>query len=111
MPQWRNCLLHWRCRSKPDTLKRDLFECVGGNRMVEKTKKGKVNKKMIIGDVVSEHPDAAMVMMKNGLHCVGCGVAGGESIEDGCRAHGMKDEDIDKMIEEMNDVVEGGKVD
>jgi len=62
----------------------------------------KITKDMMIGDVVKEHPDCAMVMMNSGLHCIGCHVAGSETIEQGAKAHGMADDDIDKMVEDMN---------
>jgi len=61
-----------------------------------------VKKDMQIGDVISKYPKTAEVMMNAGLHCVGCHVASWESIEQGAKAHGMKDEDVDKMVEEMN---------
>jgi hybrid cluster-associated redox disulfide protein len=57
---------------------------------------------MMLGDLVQDHPEAAMLMAKRGMHCVGCGMAAWETIEQGARAHGMSEEDIDKLIEEMN---------
>lgn len=66
----------------------------------------KITKDMTIGDVVSEHPEAAQVLMSYGLHCIGCHVAANESLEDGCKAHGLSDEDIDKMVKEINEKIE-----
>jgi hypothetical protein len=36
------------------------------------------------------------------MHCIGCAMANEESIEDGAKAHGLKDDDISKMIKEIN---------
>ena len=69
----------------------------------------KISKQMLIGEVLNKYPDCAMVMMNSGLHCVGCHVAVSESIEDGARAHGMSDEQIEKMVEDMNKTAEQSK--
>ena len=45
---------------------------------------------------------AAEVMMKYGLHCVGCHVAAFETVEQGSKAHGMSDKDLTKLLEELN---------
>ncbi|MDP2974104.1 MAG: DUF1858 domain-containing protein, partial [Candidatus Diapherotrites archaeon] len=60
---------------------------------------GKVKKEMTLGEVVTKHPVAAEVMMQRGLHCIGCGVASFETIEQGAMAHGMGKEETEKMIE------------
>lgn len=65
-----------------------------------------ITKDMLIGDVIQKFPDSAMVMMNAGLHCIGCHVSTSESIEQGCKAHGMKDDDIDAMVKEMNKLAE-----
>ena len=62
----------------------------------------KITKEMLIGDVVEKFPDTAVVMMNNGLHCIGCHVSASETIEEGSKAHGMTDEQVDKMVEDMN---------
>jgi hybrid cluster-associated redox disulfide protein len=66
----------------------------------------KITRDMMIGEVVREHPGTAMVMMSHGMHCVGCHVAAFETIEQGCKGHGMDDKQIDEMVEEMNKIVE-----
>ncbi len=70
-----------------------------------------ITKDMTLGDVVSRYPEAAMVMVKYGLHCIGCHVAAWESIEDGARSHGISGKDLKRMLEEMNEAVakSGGK--
>ncbi len=55
---------------------------------------------MIVGDIVREYPSLAAVMAENGLHCIGCGVAKTETLEEACAAHGINLQD---MLEMLND--------
>ncbi len=66
----------------------------------------KITKEMGFSEVLQKYPETASIMMNNGLHCVGCHAAAFETIEQGCTAHGMKPEDIDKMVKEMNEAIE-----
>lgn len=65
----------------------------------------KVTRTMVLGDVVTQYPEAAFVMMHFGLHCVGCHVAAYETIEQGAMAHGLSDELIDKMVSDINELI------
>ncbi|MBR9703410.1 iron-sulfur cluster assembly accessory protein [Candidatus Woesearchaeota archaeon] len=65
----------------------------------------KITGDMLIGDVIAEHPKAATVMLKYGLHCVGCHVSKIENIKNGAKSHGMPDDLIEKMIADINDVL------
>ena len=60
---------------------------------------------MPIGEVVYKYPQTPEVFLEYGLHCVGCHVSAFETIEQGCLGHGMKEEDIAKLIEDINAVV------
>jgi iron-sulfur cluster assembly accessory protein len=62
----------------------------------------KVTGDMIIGDLVAAFPQAAAIMLSHGLHCVGCHANGFDTVEDGARGHGMPDEEIMQMIDEIN---------
>ena len=66
----------------------------------------KITKDMTLGDAIQKYPQTAMIMMKHGLHCVGCHVAAWETIEQGSMGHGMSEEGMNKMIEEMNKTVD-----
>jgi len=66
----------------------------------------KISKGMPLGEVVSKHPKAVQTMLDYGLHCVGCHAAAYETIEQGAKAHGMADADIEKMLKEMNEAIE-----
>ncbi|GFH97620.1 hypothetical protein IMSAGC004_00001 [Bacteroidaceae bacterium] len=73
--------------------------------MTQKKPKDKITKDMTLGEVVTQHPEAAMVMMKYGLHCVGCHVAFSETVEQGATAHGFDEKKIKKMLKEINEAV------
>jgi len=66
----------------------------------------KITADMNFSEVLEKYPQTASIMMKYGLHCIGCHVAAFESIEQGCMAHGMKEEDLKKMLKDMNKAVE-----
>ena len=68
-----------------------------------------ITKNMNIGDILKECPESADIMGKYGLHCIGCRISTVESLEDGCRGHGLRDEDIDNMVKEINDIAQEGK--
>jgi len=65
----------------------------------------KITKDMNFSEVLEKYPNTASIMMKHGLHCIGCHIAAFESIEQGCLGHGMKEEDMKKMLKEMNEAV------
>ena len=49
----------------------------------------KVTKDMTIGELLMADRGAGMILMQNGMHCVGCPSAAGETLEDGTR-HGLR---------------------
>ena len=76
----------------------------------QETRQGQlITKGMMLGELVDRYPEAAMMLAVKGMHCVGCGMAGSETIEQGCKAHGMSDAEIDKLIQEMNTKASGKK--
>ena len=58
-----------------------------------------ITKDTIIGDVVNEDPGVAPVLMNAGLHCLGCAMASGETIEEACYVHGL---DYENLVNEIN---------
>lgn len=61
-----------------------------------------ITKDMTIGEVVMRYPASAEVLINEGIHCVGCGAAHFETIEEGLMGHGRTEDEIQKIIEEMN---------
>jgi hybrid cluster-associated redox disulfide protein len=63
----------------------------------------KITKKSKISDIVEKQPKLAEILMtKYGLHCIGCFAAAFETLEQGAKAHGMDQKQIDKMIKDLN---------
>ena len=66
----------------------------------------KISKDMTLSDVVEKYPETVPVMLKFDLHCVGCHVAAYETIEQGAKGHRMSEENLEKMLAEMNKAIE-----
>ncbi|MBT4135994.1 DUF1858 domain-containing protein [archaeon] len=64
----------------------------------------KITKDMTFLEIIEKHPEVAEILFEKGMHCVGCGMASMESIEQGALAHGM---DIDELVDELNSRLEG----
>lgn len=62
-----------------------------------------VTKDTIIGDLVSLDEGIAPILMSAGLHCLGCALASGESVEEACIVHGL---DCDSLVEELNNYLQ-----
>ncbi len=61
-----------------------------------------ITKDMTIGEMVQQYPSAAEILMAEGVHCVGCGAAYFETIEQGLAGHGRTDEEVDAVIAKLN---------
>jgi len=59
----------------------------------------KVSKKMTIGEVIKKYAKTIFVFIDYGLHCVGCSVSGGESVEEAAKAHRI---DLKKFLKDIN---------
>ncbi len=56
-------------------------------------------KDTIVAEVMMKAPQAQPFFQNIGMHCLGCALATGESIEQACNAHGV---DPDTFLEELN---------
>jgi hybrid cluster-associated redox disulfide protein len=65
-----------------------------------------ITKDSLIGEALRKKPELAELFLKKGLHCAGCPMMSMETIEQGCKAHGMSDKDVDKLIKELNKKVD-----
>ena len=62
----------------------------------------KVTKDMIIGDCINKYPTTTKILLDAGVHCVGCFAANMETIEMGLKGHGMPDEQVNKILADLN---------
>ena len=63
----------------------------------------KIEKSTIIGDVLDIAPETAPLFMAIGMHCLGCAMASGETLEQACLAH---DVDPDAFLEQLRTYLE-----
>ena len=61
-----------------------------------------ITKDMIIGDVISEHPELVRTFFANGMMCIGCPASQGESIEAAAQVHGL---DGDALVAALNEAL------
>ena len=62
-----------------------------------------VTKDTIIGDILNIAPQTAPLFMNIGMHCLGCAMASGETLEQACLAH---DVDPDAFLEQLRTYLE-----
>ena len=60
----------------------------------------KISKDMIISDLIQVDPNIVAILMRAGMHCIGCPSAQGESLEEACMVHVI---DADLLTEQIND--------
>ena len=58
-----------------------------------------VSKDMKIIDILELDRGTANIFFQHGMHCLGCKLASGESLEDACMAHAI---DADALVGELN---------
>lgn len=62
----------------------------------------KITRKTNMNEILMKRPELAGLFLSSGMGCMGCPMAQLETVEDGCRAHGMRDKDIDNLIDRLN---------
>lgn len=62
----------------------------------------KVTKDMTIGELLQVDNNIAGILMRAGMHCLGCPSAQGESLEEACMVHGI---DCDALVSGINEVL------
>lgn len=64
-------------------------------------KPSKITKEMTISEVAKKYPKTTFIFMDFGLHCVGCPMASGETIEEAAKLHRL---DLEKLLEDLDKV-------
>ncbi|MFA5258919.1 MAG: DUF1858 domain-containing protein [Candidatus Pacearchaeota archaeon] len=67
--------------------------------MKKQTKKSEINKNMNFMEIIEKNPEAFGILFRRGMHCIGCGMAASETLEEGAIAHGI---DPDELVSEIN---------
>jgi len=61
-----------------------------------------ISKDMLIGQMLQMDELIAPMLMRAGMHCLGCPSAQSESLEEACMVHGI---DCDALVTGMNEVL------
>ena len=61
-----------------------------------------VTKDMTIGELLSLDECITPILMRAGMHCIGCPSAQGESLEEAAMVHGL---DADEIVDVLNDLL------
>lgn len=64
-------------------------------------KKELVTGGMSIVEIVTKYPQTAEVLVKHGMHCIGCAAARFETLDEGAMAHGIE---LDPLLDDLNKV-------
>ena len=59
-----------------------------------------ITKQTTIGDMLAYDQGIAYVLMRSGMHCVGCPSSIGESLEQACMVHGLDGDQVFQSITE-----------
>lgn len=60
----------------------------------------KVSKDMLIGQLLQIDVNIAPILMRAGMHCLGCPSSQMESLEEAAMVHGL---DVDVLVNQIND--------
>lgn len=63
----------------------------------------KITKNTLIGQLLQIDPNIAAILMRAGMHCIGCPSSQMESLEEAAMVHGM---DVDVLVQQINDFLE-----
>ena len=59
----------------------------------------KITENTTIAEAIRINPNAGEILMRNGMHCLGCALAHGETVGQAAEVHGA---DLEAMLEELN---------
>jgi hybrid cluster-associated redox disulfide protein len=71
------------------------------------TKKSpKITKEMLLAEIVDKYPNLGETLAVDyGFHCIGCYASEMETLEQGAMVHGMKKQEIAKLVEKLNELI------
>ncbi len=63
----------------------------------------KITANTLIADCLELNPNAADILCEAGMHCFGCALAHGETIEEAVSVHGQ---DLEELLKKLNEGIE-----
>ena len=67
-----------------------------------------INKNMTIGELLMVNDNIAPILMRAGMHCLGCPSSQMETLEEACMVHGI---DCDVLVSQINEILGAQKQD
>ena len=61
-----------------------------------------ISKDMLIGQLIQVDESIPPILMRAGMHCLGCPASQGESLEEACMVHGI---DCDTLGFQINEIL------
>lgn len=61
-----------------------------------------ITKDTIISEILMNAPETAPLFQAIGMHCLGCAMSSGESVEEACAVHGV---DADEFVAKLNEFI------
>ncbi len=61
-----------------------------------------IDKNMMIGDLIQVDELITPILMRAGMHCLGCPASQMETLEEACMVHGI---DCDSLVSNINEVL------
>jgi hybrid cluster-associated redox disulfide protein len=58
-----------------------------------------VNGETLIGEIVTQYPEAVEILLSIGMHCLGCPASRAESLAEACMVHGLP---ADGVVDAIN---------
>ena len=68
----------------------------------------KIEKTILIEDLVKQLPKAVTFLRTKNIRCLACGEPTWGTLEDAAKKKGLSDEEIDAVVEELNQLAEAG---
>lgn len=59
-----------------------------------------IDKDMLIGELILVDENIPTILMRAGMHCLGCPASQAESLEEACMVHGI---DCDSLVGQINE--------
>ncbi len=66
----------------------------------------KITKDMTVIEALNVDQDIAKILMEEGMHCIFCGGAFAETLQQAGYVHGLNDERMAELIDEINEYLE-----
>ena len=59
-----------------------------------------ITRETLISEILENCPEAMPAFQQIGMHCMGCALASGESLEEACAAHGIDPDEFLVVLKE-----------